>query len=402
MTRSMSLPAITFVVSFSLILGLTSLATFPALLPLFIEEWQLSKIDAGWVNGLYFVGYLSVVPILSSLTDRVPPRIIFLTGMAITCVSSAAFALYAEGFWTAIAFRTLTGAGLAGIYMPGLKMLTDHLAGPTQSRYIAFYTASFGVGAALSYLLAGELNAALNWQWAFGAAAIGPAIGAFLVVLFLPLEAPHRENAPDTHLLDFRPVFRCRPAMGYVLAYMAHNLELFAFRSWIVAFLFFVQGTQAESTIAMTATQLAAIINLAGLPASVLGNELAVKIGRQRAITLLMITSSVVALSLGFIATLPFWILLVFCILYSMTILGDSAAITAGVIGAAPEGYKGATMAVHTCIGFTGSFLGPLAFGVALDMTGGGVSILSWGFAFGAIGLISAIIGPLALVWARR
>jgi MFS family permease len=398
----MSLPAITLVVSFSLVLGLTSLATFPALLPLFIEEWQLSKIDAGWINGLYFIGYLSVVPILSSLTDRVPPRIIFLTGMAISCVSSAAFALYAEGFWTAIIFRTLTGAGLAGLYMPGLKMLTDHLAGPTQSRYIAFYTASFGVGAALSYFIAGELNTVLNWQWAFGAAAIGPAVSVFLVVLFLPLEAPNQENAPNTHLLDFRPVFRCRPAMGYVLAYMAHNLELFAFRSWIVTFLFFVQGMQTETTIAMTATQLAAIINLAGLPASVLGNELAVKIGRERAITLLMIVSSVVGLSLGFIATLPFWLLLVFCILYSMTILGDSAAITAGVIGAAPEGYKGATMAVHTCIGFSGSFLGPLAFGVALDMTGGGVSILSWGIAFGAISLVSTFIGPLALVWARR
>jgi hypothetical protein len=115
-----------------------------------------------------------------------------------------------------------------------------------------------------------------------------------------------------------------------------------------------------------------------------------------------MIVSSVVGLSLGFIATLPFWLLLVFCILYSMTILGDSAAITAGVIGAAPEGYKGATMAVHTCIGFSGSFLGPLAFGVALDMTGGGVSILSWGIAFGAISLVSTFIGPLALVWARR
>ena len=85
-----------------------------------------------------------------------------------------------------------------------------------------------------------------------------------------------------------------------------------------------------------------------------------------------------------------------------MTILGDSAAITAGVVGAAPKGYKGATMAVHTCIGFTGSFLGPLAFGVALDLIGGGASILSWGVAFGIVGIISATVGPLALIWARR
>jgi MFS family permease len=398
----MSLPKITFIMALAEVLGLTSLATFPALLPLFINEWQLSNTEAGWINGLYFVGYLSVVPVLSSLTDRVSPRMIFTMGMAMSCISSVAFALYAEGFWTALIFRTLTGAGLAGIYMPGLKLLTDHLSGPKQSRYIAIYTASFGVGAALSYLLAGELNAALNWQWAFGIAAIGPAVGAVIVAIYLPKEAPYREKAPDTHLLDFRPVFRCRPAMGYVLAYTAHNFELFAFRSWMVAFLFYVQSTQPDANIGMTATQLAAIINLSGLPASVLGNELAVKIGRQRAITLVMLSSAFVAMSMGFMATLPFWTLFFVCILYNMTILGDSGAITAGVVGAAPEGYKGATMAVHTCIGFMGSFLGPLAFGIALDLVGGGASILSWGFAFGAVGLTTAIIGPLALIWARR
>lgn len=398
----MSLPMITFVMALAEILGLTSLATFPALLPLFINEWQLTNTEAGWVNGLYFFGYLSVVPILSSLTDRVSPRMIVTFGLAMSCISSAAFALYAEGFWSALFFRTLTGAGLAGIYMPGLKLLTDHLPGANQSRYIAFYTASFGVGAALSYFLAGELNTALNWQWAFGIAAIGPAIGAIIIAVFLPKDAPYSEKAPDTHLLDFRPVFRCRPAMGYVLAYTAHNFELFAFRSWMVAFLFHVQSSQPGSGFGMTATQLAAIINLSGLPASVLGNELAVKIGRQWAITLVMLSSALVAISLGFLATLPFWILFIACILYNMTILGDSGAVTAGVVGAAPEGYKGATMAVHTCIGFTGSFLGPLAFGIALDLVGGGASVMSWGFAFGAVGLTTAIVGPLALVWARR
>jgi len=396
-----STPAIAAVMCWAEILGLMSLATFPALLPGFIERWGLSNTEAGWINGLYFVGYLSVVPALSSLTDRVPPRNVFYCGLSLSALASLGFALYADGFWTAVLFRTLTGAGLAGIYMPGLKLLSDHLAGPRQSRYVAFYTASFGVGTAISYFLAGEIDTALDWRWAFGFSALGPVVSLGLVALLVPKEPKISELAPATHLLDFRPVLRCKAAMGYVWAYTAHNFELFAFRSWMVAFLFFVQGTQPGGGLGMTATQLAAIINLAGLPASVFGNEFAVRFGRQRTILSVMAVSAMIAASMGWAATLPFWMLFALAVVYNMAILGDSAAITAGVVAAAPEGYRGATMAVHTCIGFTGSFLGPLAFGAVLDLMGGQGTLLSWGAAFAVSGAVGILSGPLAMRMTR-
>ena len=42
-------------------------AAFPALLPTFIGEWQLTNTDAGWINGIYFAGYLAAVPVLVGL-----------------------------------------------------------------------------------------------------------------------------------------------------------------------------------------------------------------------------------------------------------------------------------------------------------------------------------------------
>ena len=64
----------------------------------------------------------------------------------------------------------------------------------------------------------------------------------------------------------------------------------------------------------------------------------------------------------------------------------------------APPGYRGSTMAVHSCIGFMGSFAGPVIFGLILDMadpTGlGGTSLISWGWAFVGVGLVVAM-GPL-------
>ena len=83
---------------------------------------------------------------------------------------------------------------------------------------------------------------------------------------------------------------------------------------------------------------------------------------------------------------------------------GDSGSITAGVVAAAPEGYRGATMAVHSCIGFIGAFGGPLMFGVMLDLagpSGGGETILSWGVAFAFTGAV-VTLGPLALALLRE
>jgi MFS family permease len=283
--------------------------------------------------------------------------------------------------------------------MPGLKLLSDILGGAGGGRSVAFYTASFGVGTAISFFFVGEVDALVGWRWTFALTAAGPIIALLIAFLFVPRPATDPNTVPDTHLLDFRPVLRSRAAMGYVLAYTAHNFELFAFRSWIVAYLVFAEGLSGV-TLVVGATVLAALFNLLGLPSSVIGNELAARFGRHRVITIIMLMSGAVACVLGFAATLPQWALLALCVVYGILIIGESASVTTGVVQAAPEGYRGATMAVHSCIGFSGSFAGPLVFGVVLDLAGG-QSVTAWGLAFASAG-IGAFLGPLALFLLRE
>ena len=375
-------------------------AVFWGLLPTFIDEWGLTNVEAGAVNGILFFGYLAAVPVLVSLTDRMDPKRIYLFSMALTGLSSLGFALMAEGFRTAALFRLIAGIGLAGTYMPGLKVLSDRLQGPTQSRAIAFYTGGFSIGSALSFFLAGELGAALGWQWAFAVAALGPLAAVALVAFILPptAAAEYRDpDAPITHLLDFRPVLRCRAAMGYVFAYACHIWELFAYRSWMVAFLVYAAAIHPRPGGAvLSATVIAMIVNLLGVPASILGNELATRFDRRRVISVVMIISALIAFSMGYAASLPYWLVAVLSVIYGMAIMGDSASLTAGLVREAPAGYRGATMAVYSCIGFSGAFLGPLVFGLALDLSGSGRTIGSWSAGFITIGAV-ALLGPLAL-----
>ena len=54
---------------------------FPALLPTFVAEWELSKTEAGWIAGLYFVGYALVAPPGHwRCTDRIDARLVLLAG----------------------------------------------------------------------------------------------------------------------------------------------------------------------------------------------------------------------------------------------------------------------------------------------------------------------------------
>jgi len=391
------------------VLSMLTAAAFPALLPRFLADWSLTKTDAGWINGIYYLGYLAAVPVLVSLTDRRPARGIYLVCMLVSAVAAFGFAFLAEGFWTAMLFRTLSGIGLAGTYMPGLKLLTDQLEharpGADHSRSVAFYTSSFGMGMSLSYFASGVLADWAGWQFAFIVLGVGPTLALIYMLIALPHDAAPPPVRPDTHLLDFRPVFRCRPAMGYVLAYTVHNFELFAFRSWVVAFLAFSVALEPGTSLIVSATLVAAAANVVGLPASVLGNELARRFGRHRAITLIMWTSALFACGLGFLAEAPQWLMISAIIAYGLLVTGDSSSITAGAVAEAPQGYKGATLAVHSCIGFSGSFLGPLAFGAVLDWTGtpgiGGDTVTSWVWAFCVSGAVVAL-GPVFLYLLRK
>ena len=391
-------PRLIAVLCLAEIASMTGFGSFAALLPSFAESWQLSNTQAGWVNGIYFGAYMVAVPVLVSLTDRIDPRWVYIVSALATALASLGFALLAEGFWSALLLRAIAGAGLAGTYMPGLKALTDHLPEQLRARAVAFYTASFSIGSAASFYFTGELAAWLDWRWAIGLAAAGPVLALLAVLLLVPRATPHAEVRPWAALLDFRPVLRNRVALGYILAYWSHNWELFALRSWLVAFLVYAQDLQAEGALGLDwrPTSIATLVIMLGLPASVLGNEAAQRFGRRRVVTAVMAASAIIALGIGFSAPLPFVLIVAFFVLYGITVTGDSASITAGAVAAAQPELRGATMAAHSFIGFSGAFLGPLVFGVVLDLAGGASSGLAWGLAFASSGLAVAL-GPLAL-----
>ena len=361
-----------------------------------IPLWGLTAAQAGLMAAAYAFGYMLAVPVLATLTDRIDARLVLLVGSTMSGVATAAFGLFADGLWSATAIWALAGIGFAGAYMPGLKALTDRLPPAESSRSITLYTSSFSVGVGLSFLVAQLAAEQFGWRTAFFITALGPLV--MIAACFAV--APFRPAPANGHLLDFRPVLRNRVAMGYVLGYGAHCFELYGMRTWIVGFWTFVAARNGDATL-LSPIAVSVLATLLSLPASILGNEAAIRFGRHRAITAVMFVSGAVALSIGVSAgASPTW-LLVLVLLYAITIPADSGALTSGMAGSAVPANRGATMALHSTLGFGLSALGGWVGGVALDAAGGPSSPSGWLAVF-AVFAAGGLFGPLALWWSRQ
>lgn len=376
-------------------LSMTGFAAYPAFLALLRDTWGLSNSEAGFIGGAYFAGYMTAVPVLSSLTDRYDARRIHVGSCLLAAVSNLGFALFADGVVTAAGLQALAGAGLGGTYMPGLKALTDRVGGPRQSRFIAFYTSTFGIGTSLSLLLGGWLGRWIPWNWAFGLLAVGPLAAALIVFLGLtPLE-PSRMTGRRPSLIGSVSVLRDRSVLTYVLRYAAHCWELFGLRSWMVAFILFGYGLTRSGYPALDATEAAAIINFLGIAASILGNEAAGRFGRGRFVPAVMAASGALVWIVGFSAAWPWQVMLALLAVYFIAIMADSAALTAGLVAGTPPHLRGAAMAVYSFGGFGAGFLAPLVFGAVIDVAGGKTDPSAWGLAFGSLG-IGCLIASIA------
>ena len=376
-------------------LSMTGFAAYTTLLPLLQREWGLSNSEAGLIGGIYYAGYVAATPILTSLTDRIDSRRVYVVACLISCIGAAGFAWAAQDLLTALLFQMLIGIGLGGTYMPGLKMLADQLEGNTQSRAVGFYAACFGVGSSISILVCGALGAAFGWKWAFAFGALGPVAAALLVMALMPPGKTRPAHQQGAALLDFRPVLKNRKTLPYIIGYATHNYELFGQRTWMVAFLVFCASLHADGAALAGAATLAALINMMGPVGSITGNELAMRYGRSRVIFTAMCLSGLMACGLGLLAGLPLAVVFfIMCVHYTL-MLGDSAAMTSGVVAAAPPELRGATMAVYSFVGFAGAIFAPLVFGVVLDLAGGNQDRTAWWLAFMSIGIFGAL-SPLA------
>ena len=367
------------------ILCMTGFATYPALLPVLRAAWGLSNGAAGLIGGILFLGYVAAVPLLTTLTDRIDARRVYVCSALVAASGSGLFAAVVDGLYGALVAQLLFGIGFAGVFMPGLKAMSDRIDEGLQSRAVAMYMSLAGFGLAGSYFLAGIVSAHLSWRVAFALAMLGPLTAALMVAVLMEPRQPQPGVESPGFFASFGIVFRNRAALGYTAGYIAHCWEVQGLRAWMVAFLAFAATQANGGRGGLDAASLAALISLGGIASSIGCNEFAKRLGRINLVTGIMVLGLALGIASGFSWRLSLFAAAAIVALYYATMMADAGALAAGTVAAAKPEQRGATLGVYSMLGYGAGLVAPTMFGLVLDLAGGSHRGTAWAAAFAVL-----------------
>ncbi|MBO8172221.1 MAG: MFS transporter [Bacillaceae bacterium] len=362
---------------------------FSAVIPVVETLWGLTATQSGLIVAFFHIGYVIAVFFYSFLSDRYNPRHSFIFGAFLAGSSGVLFALIAEGFWSALILRTISGIGIAGIYVPGMKLLAEIFPPAQRGKAIGVYVGSLVVGSGFSLLVSGVLIDSLGWSGVILMTSISCLLASALVYL-----------APIPHDVNLKPVPFSRALLKKVLrkpnllvniSYSGHCWELYAMWSWIGPFLvyyFKLHGFDSQDAIRYGNLAGSLVIMLGGI-ATYMGGRLSDRIGRTRAIQIFIVISIACSLSIGWLTFVPVWLMLLIAVIYGYTIIADSPVYNTFITEIADPSTIGLALGIQSVMGFSVTAVSPVVFGLLLDH-------FHWGMAFTVLGLVT-LVTPISV-----
>jgi MFS family permease len=337
------------VVSLAQFLGMTLWFSATAVTPSLIAEFNLSPQRAAWLTMAVQAGFVAgtLISALANIADLLNSRVLMFIGSLVGAAANAAVAIAPSGA-VVIALRLITGAALALVYPPAMKIA----AGWFRDRR------GFALGLLIGALTLGKafphlLTAIFGSEWrqpmflASGLALIGGAL-VLAVVRDGPFVAP---TAPfDPHAI--RKILASRGARLALLGYLGHMWELYAMWTWVAVFAtasFVASGV----TNAATAGSIAAFVAIgSGALGCGLAGYLADRAGKARvAMWAMLISAASAALTLVVYGGSPV-LLFALVMIWGFSVVADSAQFSALVSEHAPADHIGTALTLQTCLGF--------------------------------------------------
>jgi EmrB/QacA subfamily drug resistance transporter len=135
-------------------------------LPSIREHLHASLAQLEWTVNAYTLTFAVLLLPAAALGDRLGRRRVFIAGMAVFTVASAAAAL-APNAGALVAARALQGVGGAAVLPLSLTLLTSAVAPARRGAALGVWGATSGLAVALGPLLGGAVTQGASWQFIF-------------------------------------------------------------------------------------------------------------------------------------------------------------------------------------------------------------------------------------------
>ncbi len=375
-------------IAFAELLGMSLWFAGSAVAPQLTLRWDLSPSQVGGLATAVQLGFVlgTAISALLNLADVVPSRRLFAIS-AVCGAATNALLLWSSSYEWALVGRALTGAFLAGVYPPAMKMAATWFKA-RRGLAVAVVVGALTVGKASPYVW--QAFADLPFELPIIAASVSALLAAMLVLLKYqdgPFAFPARKFSWGL-IGEVARVPQWRRALG---GYLGHMAELYSYWTWIPAFLAATAVAHAGADAARSpwvGVLAFATIAIGGI-GCIWGGVLGDRIGRARIASRSMLLSGSIALVIGFAFGRSPWIVGALALAWGFFVIADSAQFSVLAAEAVPPHAVGTALTVQTCLGFllttlTIQLIPPMVARVGWD---GAFTILALGPALGVYAL---------------
>lgn len=340
-----------------------------AVLPLIAVQFALNHQQEGQVASAFVIGYTLFSPIFGVLGDRYRRPILMFIGVAIWSLATI-FSGLASSFLYLIGARILVGVGEAsfGVIAPGY--IKDFEKDPIAlNKKLALFYVAIPLGAALGYVLGGQVAAAYSWHAAFFIAAVPTILLALGLLAFPEIRRTKVHSSPvrEVFALFKKPVLRLAQ-LGYVL----NTFALTSLAAFIATY-----GVSIGFELSEINSSFGVILVVAGILGTAIGAKLS-SLRAERAVT--PVTGLLQFTSFGSLLGVPLLVtaflvkdhtaFLLCTGLAELLIFASLAPINTVLVLSAPPALVTLTQGLTILlINIFGALAGPLLVGLAADKT---------------------------------
>lgn len=368
------------------VLGLTVWFSASAVLPALRDEWSLGVASGVWLTLSVQLGFVlgAVVSAVLTLADRIRPERLLAGSAAAAAACTALLAAVADGPGPAVALRLLTGVFLAGVYPVGMKLMTSWSGPQRRARDLGMLVGALTLGSAVPHLLSGMPG--LPWRAVLAGAALAGCAAAVLAwTAVRPGPALTPVPPPDPRYAA-RMLREPGPRL-VLLGYLGHMWELYALWTWLDTAVSGGRPGPADHLLVFLAA------GVGGAAGCVLGGRAADRYGRVPVIATALALSGACCLLSPLLLTAPPGVVALFCVVWGVAAVADSAVLTTAALEVADPRYPGTALTVQTALGFLVTVAGIATVPVVADVVG-------WRAALFVLGAGPALALPA--VWAVR
>ena len=205
------------------------------------NEFHISYGDSGRTVTAFMLGYFVTSPFFGYLGDRVARKWLIALGIFVWSLGTVLTG-FAGTFLVLLLFRALVGFGEASYATLSPSLISDAFGPAKRNNALTIFYVAIPVGAALGFVIGGQVSAYWGWRPAFIWAGLP---GLLLALVLLPFAEPRRgqaelsagESVAKPRARDYLQLARNPDYHLVVWGYVAYTFAMGAFGMWGPTFL---------------------------------------------------------------------------------------------------------------------------------------------------------------------